>query len=230
MARSSCGCMAQFIDKLRTFLFFKLMTIYLRYLIGFAFVFASIVKIQGKRFTQIPATEPIGYFFEAMYSTGMYWNFLGWGQFISGALLMTQRFSTVGAMVFLPVILNVFMITHSIDFGSGTPLVTTLMLLGTIYLIAWDYKKWIILFYPDHRIKLDLTTQPRDQFMTHPIWTVTGIIFIVLSVYPWMFQWRHFALWCLLMVVIGVGTFVIMMVMRRRIEATATDLSVVKSV
>lgn len=174
--------MWKLIDKLKQRWIIKLFVIYLRYLIGFAFVFASIVKIKGERFTSIPATEPVGYFFEALYQSGFYWNFLGWAQFISGALLMSQRFSTIGAFVFFPVILNVCLITNSIDFGSGTPAITTLMLMGTTSLLLWDYKKWIILFYYDHHIKLDLTNQPKDRLMTDPVWTITGVTFVLLTV------------------------------------------------
>src|SRR5690242_1161708 len=108
--------MFNLIETFKKYVFFKLAVIYSRYLIGFAFVFASLIKIRGERFTRIPPTEPIGYFFEAMYQTGYYWNFLGWAQFIAGTLMMTQRFATVGTMMFLPIILNVFMITHAIDF------------------------------------------------------------------------------------------------------------------
>lgn len=174
--------MWKLIDYLKQRWIIKLFVIYLRYLIGFAFVFASIVKIKGERFTSIPASEPVGYFFEAMYQSGFYWNFLGWAQFTSGALLMSQRFSTIGAMVFFPVILNVCLITNSIDFGSGTPVITTLMLAGTMFLLLWDYKKWIILFYYDHHIKLDLTQHPKDRFMTDPVWTVAGVAFVLLTV------------------------------------------------
>jgi len=59
-----------FIDNLKKLVFFKLTAIYLRYLIGFAFVFASIVKIKGERFTTLPTDTPVGYFFEAMYQSG----------------------------------------------------------------------------------------------------------------------------------------------------------------
>src|SRR5437868_6659328 len=62
--------MFHLIDKLKTLFFCKLLIIYSRYLIGFAFVFASFVKIRGERFTTIPTSEPVGYFFEAMYQTG----------------------------------------------------------------------------------------------------------------------------------------------------------------
>ncbi len=174
--------MWKWIDYLKKILVVKLFAIYLRYLTGFAFVFASIVKIKGERFTIIPPTEPVGYFFEAMYQSGFYWQFLGWAQLVSGALLMSQRLSTIGAMAFFPVILNVCLITHSVNFGTGTPTITTLMLLGTIFLLLWDYKKWVHLFLPDHRIKIDLTQQPRDEFMTDPVWTITGVWFVMVTV------------------------------------------------
>lgn len=194
----------KFIDTLKKLLLFKLAVIYLRYLVGFAFVFASIVKIKSMRFTSIPPTEPVGYFFDAMYQTGFYWNFLGWGQFIAGALLMTQRFATVGAMMFLPIILNVFVITHAIDFGMGTPIITTLMLLATIFLILWDYKKWMILFRQDHRIKLDLTAEAEDKFMTDTLWVITGVIFIVLTLVPWIFN-NHSMFFFLIITMVMVG-------------------------
>ena len=171
--------MQQKIDAFRKLIFLRLGIIYLRYLMGFAFVWASIVKIRGERFTSISVSDPVGYFFEAMYKTDFYWNFLGWAQFIAGVLLMTQHFASFGAFVFLPVILNVCVITWSINFGSGTPVIT-FMLVGTIGLLAWDYKRWIILFQYDHQIKIDLTTEPKDTVMIDPVWTISGIIFVVL--------------------------------------------------
>jgi uncharacterized membrane protein YphA (DoxX/SURF4 family) len=193
------------IDTLKKLLFFKLAVIYLRYMIGFAFVFASIVKIRGMRFTSIPASEPIGYFFEAMYQTGYYWNFLGWSQFMAGALLMTQRFATLGAWVFFPIIVNVFVITHAIDFGSGTPLITTLMLLGALFLLVWDYKKWLILFKRDHTIYLDLTQEPEDRFMTDPIWTITGCLFIIITAAIWFTNTKNMMVLALVLPVTGIA-------------------------
>lgn len=208
--------MFQLIDRLKTKVFFKLVIIYSRYLIGFAFVFASFVKIKGERFTTIPTSEPVGYFFEAMYQTGFYWNFLGWCQFISGALLMSQRFSTIGAVIFFPVILNVFMITQSINFGMGTPIITTLMLLGTIFLLLCDYKKWMILFLPENKIKIDLTTVPVDKFMNDPTWTIAGVLFVsftaalhLLGLAQWM------VLWLGAMLTTGIAALVIVIVKNR---------------
>jgi len=55
--------------RLKSF-YFKLLVIYGRYPIGFAFVFASVVEIKSMRFISIPPTEPVGYFFEAVYYMG----------------------------------------------------------------------------------------------------------------------------------------------------------------
>jgi len=212
--------MWKLIDYLKQRWIIKLFVIYLRYLIGFAFVFASIVKIKGERFTSIPTTEPVGYFFEALYQSGFYWNFLGWAQFISGALLMSQRFSTIGAMIFLPVILNVCLITNSIDFGSGTPVITTLMLLGTTFLLLWDYKKWTILFYYDHHIKLDLTHEPEDRLMTDPVWTITGVTFILLTVIVQINTPSRALIlgWLVAMLLVGIGAMAAGLMRYRKIR------------
>jgi uncharacterized membrane protein YphA (DoxX/SURF4 family) len=214
--------MFQFINKLKTLLFFKLTTIYLRYLIGFAFVFASIVKIKGERFTTLPTDTSVGYFFEAMYQSGFYWQFLGWSQFIAGALMMTQRFATIGAIMFFPIILNITLITHSVNFGSGTPTVTTLMLLGTAYLLIWDYRKWIILFQQDHRIKLNLTTEPEDWFMNDRAWIIAGIVFITLTITPNFYSLQRNTylplIWVASLLLTGIIAFVFMMLKRKKLK------------
>lgn len=215
--------MFKLIDKLKTFTFFKLTTIYLRYLIGFAFVFASIVKIKGERFTTLPTDTPVGYFFEAMYQSGFYWKFLGWSQLIAGVLMMTQRFSTIGALIFFPIILNITLITHSVNFGTGTPTVTTLMLLGTVYLLLWDYRKWIILFKQDHHIKLDLTQFPEDRFMTHKAWVLAGVAFVVLTIAPNFFSLQqHSALpviWVSSLLLTGIAVFVYMILKLKKFKS-----------
>jgi hypothetical protein len=221
--------MFRLIDKLKTFIFFKVTTIYLRYLIGFAFVFASIVKIKGERFTTLPTDTPVGYFFEAMYQSGFYWKFLGWSQLIAGVLMMTQRFATIGAWMFFPIILNITLITHSVNFGTGTPTVTTLMLLGTVYLLLWDYRKWVILFQQDHQIKIDLTILPADRFMTHIVWIIAGFIFIVLTVLPHFFDmqgitWLPFV-WVASLLLTGFLAFGYMMLKRNHFSNTANGKS-----
>lgn len=115
-------------------------TVCTRILLAIGFVPPSLTKIQGERFTIIPASDPIGYFFEAMYRTGAYWSFIGWAQLVGAILLLHPRTATLGAVVFFPIILNIFVITVSLHF-TGTWVVTGLMLLACTYLLCWDYDR-----------------------------------------------------------------------------------------
>lgn len=73
----------------------QLFIIYLPYLIGFTFIFASLIKIQGLRFTAESGIEnPINsawLFFETLYKSVLYWRFNGIAKFITGTLLVMQR-------------------------------------------------------------------------------------------------------------------------------------------
>ncbi|CAL2086778.1 hypothetical protein [Tenacibaculum sp. 190524A05c] len=160
-------------------LFPQLFIIYLRYVIGFAFVFASIVKIQGLRFTTDSGAEnPINtawHFFETMYQSGLYWKFLGLSQLISGLILMTQKYAKLGALLFLPIIANVFVITISYDF-RGTPVITGLMLLANFILIAWDWNTLKILVNKKPSFQSELRLE------NDSLWTILGILFFVLTI------------------------------------------------
>ncbi|WP_299708711.1 hypothetical protein [uncultured Tenacibaculum sp.] len=156
----------------------QLFIIYTRYLIGFAFVFASLKKIQGRRFTTDSGAEnPINtawHFFETLYQSGLYWKFIGVGQLIAGLLLMTQRYSKLGAVVFFPVIANVFVITISYDF-RGTPIITGLMLLANILLLIWDWDT----------LKVLVNKQPNfpdvNRLESDSIWTFMGFAFLLIT-------------------------------------------------
>ena len=160
-------------------LFPQLFIIYLRYIIGFAFVFASIVKIQGLRFTTDSGAEnPINtawHFFETMYQSGLYWKFLGLSQLLAGLILMTQKYAKLGALLFLPIIANVFIITISYDF-RGTPVITGLMLLANFILIAWDWNTLKIL------VNKKPSFQSKLRLENDSLWTILGILFFVLTI------------------------------------------------
>jgi uncharacterized membrane protein YphA (DoxX/SURF4 family) len=118
-----------------------------RVLLATAFIPTGLVKVLGQRFTLLSTDDPVGALFEAFYQTGAYWRFLGWAQVVAGVLLLLPRTAALGAVVFLPIIANIVVITWSVDF-AGTPLVTSLMLAGTVLLVFWDYHGWKRLVLP----------------------------------------------------------------------------------
>lgn len=108
-----------------------------RILLAIAFLPSGLVKLQGERFTRIGIEHPVGFFFEAFYRTGFYWNFLGAAQLIAALLIVVPRTRVIGALVYFPIILNIFLITWSMHF-KGTWVITLLMLLGSVWLLLWD--------------------------------------------------------------------------------------------
>ena len=108
-----------------------------RLLLAMAFLPTGLVKATGQRFTLLPASNPIGFFFEAMYQTGPYWYFIGIMQVMAAVLLLIPATATLGALLFLPIGLSVFLITYGVGFGN-TVVVTAGMLLSVVYLICWD--------------------------------------------------------------------------------------------
>lgn len=111
-----------------------------RILLALAFIPTGMVKLLGERFTTMPTDTPVGYFFEAMYQSGFYWNFLGLGQVLAGVLLLIPATATLGAVMFFPIVLNITVVTWSVGF-KGTVYVTSLMLLAALFLLCWDWDR-----------------------------------------------------------------------------------------
>jgi uncharacterized membrane protein YphA (DoxX/SURF4 family) len=168
--------MEESISRLKQIKILQIFTISIRYLLGTSFVWASILKIQGRRFTpQSAEHEPINslnHLFESMYQSGFYWYFIGWGQLLAGFLLMSQRFSTLGAVVFFPIMLNIFIITLSFNW-VGVLTITLLMLLINIYLLLWDWNKLKFIALPNPQNYIDNNA----EFFKRKVWTYVGIFY-----------------------------------------------------
>ena len=181
----------------------QLLIIYTRYLIGAAFVFASVVKIQGKRFTTIDGiNEPINsawHMFETLYQSGLWWKVMGLGQLIAGLLLMTQRYAKLGALMFLPIVANVFVITLSYDF-RGTPVITGLMLIANIMLVLWDWDELKVLVN-----KTPVMPLP-NRFENMRIWEITGLaLFLFTAIYRAGVTGYNIFLWVAVCFAIGLA-------------------------
>jgi len=169
-----------YIDYWKQKTFLQIFTIYLRYLIGGAFVIAAfgMGKVSGTSNLMssmdhpIQDLQPIQQFFRVMTDSGLYWKFIGWTQIIAGALLMTQHFARLGALIFFGLILNIFVITVAYKF-TGTPVVTGMMLLAIMYLLAWDLRTFQFLFHD----KVQTVSIPL-KIMDNTFWTWLGLIML----------------------------------------------------
>lgn len=159
-------------DNLRTNRFNHWVIIHLRYLVGFAFFPSGLVKLLGERFTRISTDHPIGYFFEALYQSGFYWNFLGLAQVTAGVLLMTQRFATLGALMFLAILTNIWIITISLSF-TGTWMITSLMMIAVLILVMWDQHKLLPIFNYNKSSVVKEYPDPGSN------WIMAGVVYTI---------------------------------------------------
>lgn len=121
--------------------FFKLLYWAARIGLGFTFITSGIRKLPGIPFTGLPESSPVGAYFSAMEATGIYWNFIGYFQIIIGILVMFNRFVVLSALLMMPVTINIFLISVSLHM-YGTPVITSAMLLGNLYLLLWHYENY----------------------------------------------------------------------------------------
>jgi len=123
--------------------------IFCRIVLAVAFIISAIVKIRGERFAAgLPVNNPMGHYFEALYHTGYYYTFIGVAQLLIAILLLIPRTAFIGALMYFPIILNIFILTHALRFEGTRG--ATFMLLANLYLLFWDYEriKYIFSFKP----------------------------------------------------------------------------------
>jgi hypothetical protein len=150
------------------------------------------------------------HFFEVLYQTGLYWQFIGWAQLLAGFLLMTQRYAKLGALVNFPILLNVFVITISMEFG-GTPLITGLMLLANAMLLIWHWGELKSL------INLPYQAESKDQEENKSLWAITGLLlFLFTAGYRVLFDMYNPFFWFGTGFIIGLSAFLIRLLQRKR--------------
>ena len=115
-------------------------TAFTRVLLAVGFIPPGLTKLLGHRFTQIPTTDPVGYFFDAFFQAGEFYVFVGLAQVGAGLLLLWPRTATLGAVLYFPITLNIAVVTWAIGF-PGTRWITLLMTLACLWLLVWDYDR-----------------------------------------------------------------------------------------
>lgn len=135
-----------------------------RILLGFAFVPSAVKKLLGQPFTDPAKSGAFHDFLDAFHATGGLYRFVGAVQLAAAALLLTQRFATVGALLALPV----FTVITVFCWSTGvypTAAMTTLMWLGTVGLLLWDLDKWRAVLAADdrpHQVQVTPLAAPID--------------------------------------------------------------------
>jgi hypothetical protein len=165
----------------------QLFTVFVRCLLALAFIPPSYIKIMHRPFTVLPDSNPVGHYFNALYQTGFYYEFLGWGQMIAAVLLLIPRTAHIGALMFLPIIVNIAVLTTAVGF-AGTWVITILMSSAALYLVAWEYDRLKPILFTGREQR---TRKLRFQFLALPLFFAAGGA--VMAVLWWMIRLGNFS-------------------------------------
>jgi uncharacterized membrane protein YphA (DoxX/SURF4 family) len=116
-------------------------SIFCRVTLAYAFLVAGWVKIVGERFASgLSPLHPMGAYLEALHDTGYYYTFIGYAQVLAAVLLLIPRTVILGALLYLPIIVNIWVLSFAVRF-DGSFVTSPMMVLANLYLLAWNYDK-----------------------------------------------------------------------------------------
>lgn len=99
------------------------------------------VKIVGERFASgLSDIHPMGAYLEALHHTGYYYTFIGIAQVVAAVLLLIPRTVTLGALLYFPIIVNIWLLSFAVRF-EGSLVTSPLMVLANLYLLIWNYDR-----------------------------------------------------------------------------------------
>ena len=147
-----------------------------RILLAYAFIVAGMVKILGERFASgLSVIHPMGAYLTALYHTGYYYTFIGYAQVLAAILLLFPRTVLMGALLYLPIIVNIWILSFAVRF-VGSYITSPLMVLANLYILAWHYDKLkYILPLNRHSEEVSLA-KPEKYSLKFPYLFATGVL------------------------------------------------------
>lgn len=131
----------QFYIRIKKNRWYWLFSIFCRLALAYAFIFAGLVKIVGERFANgLAVNHPMGAYLEALHHTGYYYTFIGIAQVVAALLLLIPRTVTFGALLYFPIIVNIWLLSYAVRF-EGSIVTSPLMVLACLYLLVWNYDR-----------------------------------------------------------------------------------------
>ncbi|MEO8146772.1 MAG: DoxX family protein [Bacteroidia bacterium] len=131
----------QFYIKIKGNRWYWYFSIFCRFTLAFAFIAAGMVKIVGERFASgLSIKHPMGAYLEALHHTGYYYTFIGIAQVTAAILLIIPRTITLGALIYFPIIVNIWLLSIAVRF-EGSIVTSPLMVLANLYILVWNYDK-----------------------------------------------------------------------------------------
>lgn len=116
-------------------------SVFCRIVLAYAFLAGGYVKIIDERFASgLSVIHPMGTYLNALHHTGYYYTFIGIAQITAAVLLLIPRTVFLGALLYFPIIFNIFILSYAVRF-DGSLLTSPLMVLANLFLLCWHYDR-----------------------------------------------------------------------------------------
>ena len=158
-----------------------LFSIFCRVVLAFAFIIAGMVKILGERFASgLSEIHPMGAYLTALHQTGYYYTFIGIAQVVAAVLLLIPRTVTMGALIYFPIIVNIWLLSFAVRF-EGSFVTAPLMVLANLYLLVWNYDRLRYILPISKFSDLGIVQKPEKYNTKFPLLFFTGVVLIVMG-------------------------------------------------
>ena len=175
---SSLSTFEQFYIKIKGNRWYWLFSIFCRLTLAYAFIVAGMVKIVGERFASgLAINHPMGAYLEALHHTGYYYSFIGIAQVAAAILLIIPRTVTLGALLYFPIIVNIWLLSFAVRF-EGSIVTSPLMVLANLYLLVWNYDR-LKNILPLKHSDLGIVEKPAKYNTKFPFLFFTGIVITI---------------------------------------------------
>ena len=155
--------------------------IFCRIVLAAGFIPSGMQKVLGERFTVLAVNHPMGNFLEAFYHTGYYYTFIGIMQVLAAILLLIPRTVTIGAFIYLPIILNICILSLAVRF-DGSQITSPLMVCAVLFLLCWDYHRFKNIFPFNHSTSKSELPQKDELTKKFPYKFFAGVFAVMILV------------------------------------------------
>ena len=132
--------MSNVIDILREIKSVHVFVMLLRIHTGVICIVLGIFHLWQNDWTWLADSPPLQYFLDALSQLGFYGQFMGLFLVLVGVFLMSQRLSTLGALLLIPILSNVMIHAFSGQIKEVL-LLSAFIFFNLVLMIMWDYKK-----------------------------------------------------------------------------------------
>ncbi len=154
-------------------------SIFCRIVLALGFIPSGFTKILGERFASgLSINHPMGHYLEALHHTGFYYTSIGIAQIAAAILILIPRTVTLGALLYLPIIINICILSFAVRF-DGSYVTAPLMVLANLYVLFWNYHQLKFIFPFSNDTNNSLIEKPNRYNNKFPSLFFTGVIMIV---------------------------------------------------